>query len=290
MLIGPPLLFVFLWSTGFISAKYGLPSAEPFTFLGIRMTLTSVILLSLLPFIKTVWPTRAIDYLNVAISGLLIHGVYLGGVFYAISLGLPTSVSAIIIGLQPLITIVIATLWLGESLTFQKISGLVLGFAGILLVVGHQGISSGGINYPGVFLCTISLIGISIGATYQKKLCTKIELLPSVIIQFVVNAIVLVSLAFLFEDRTVIWNPSFIFALSWLVIVLSVGTSMLLLWLIKNGEAGKVSSLFYLVPPFVAVEAWILFDETFGVPAMFGIIACVVGVAMVIKPPKSSKS
>jgi len=252
------------------------------------MTITSLILVCLLPFFTVIWPTRLIDYLHISVAGLLIHCVYLAGVFYAIFYGLPASVSAIIIGLQPLVTVIIARYWLGESMGMAKIIGLIIGFTGIVLVIGHQGISTGGINKLGILFSLISLISISIGTTYQKKLCTGNDLLPTVVVQFIANAIILILLAFTFETRIVIWDQSFILALGWLVLVLSVGTSILLLWLIKHGEAGKVGSLFYLVPPFVAVEAWLLFDETFGAPAILGIAACVVGVAMVIKSPKSS--
>ncbi len=280
---GAPLLFVFLWSTGFIGAKYGLPSAEPLTFLAIRMAITTLILGALLPFFKVRWPARRLDYLHIAIVGLLIHGVYLGGVFAAIHNRLPASVTAIIMGLQPLVTVLLAACWLREPLSRGKLFGLALGFAGVVLVVGHQSLAGGGWNVAGIALCCIAVTAISVGTTYQKKFCGEYDLLATVFIQFMVNALCLAALALALESRQVHWDASFIFALAWLVLVLSVGASFLLLWLIRHGEAGKVGSLFYLVPPLVAVEAWALFGETLGPPAIAGIIACMAGVAMVIR-------
>ena len=254
------------------------------------MAITCLLLGALLPFFKFEWPTLRRDYLHISIVGLLIHGVYLGGVFAAIHNHLPASVTAIIMGLQPLVTVLIATCWLRESLTRGKIIGLALGFAGVVLVVGHQGIASGGVNRIGIVLCCIAVTAISVGTTYQKKFCGNYHLLPTIFIQFIVNAVCLGALALMFESRTVTWDARFIFALTWLVLVLSVGTSFLLLWLIRHGEAGKVGSLFYLVPPLVAVEAWVLFGETLGLPAIAGIIACMAGVAIIIKDSNSARA
>lgn len=283
---GPPLLFVFLWSTGFISAKFGLPDAEPFTFLGIRMLMATLILFALVPFFDVVWPKRVIDYYHMAVVAVLIHCIYLGSVFTAIDMGLTSSMTAIVIGLQPLVTMFIAARWLNESLTLTKITGLILGFIGITIVIGQQGIDAGGLNYPGLILSTFALIAISVGTVYQKKFCGSYDLLPSVCFQFTVNTLFMGILAFSLESREIQWTLPFVLALSWLVIVLSVGTSMLLLWLIRTGEAGKVASLFYLVPPFVVVQAWIFFGEKFSPVAIVGIFACAIGVALVIKSDK----
>ncbi len=276
-------MFVFLWSTGFISAKFGLPSAEPFTFLGIRMLMATLVLFSLVPFFDCIWPKRMVDYGHIAVVAILIHCVYLGGVFSAIKAGLPSSMTAIVIGLQPLVTVFIAARWLGESITFLKITGLVVGFIGITIVITQQGIDTGAANYTGLVFTTASLIAISAGTVYQKKFCGTYDLLPTVCVQFLVNTVVMGILAFSLESREVDWTLSFILALAWLVLVLSAGTSMLLLWLIRTGEAGKVAGLFYLVPPFVVVQAWIFFGETFGLVSIAGIIACAIGVAMVLK-------
>lgn len=280
---GLPLLFVFLWSTGFISAKFGLPSAEPFTFLGIRMLIATLILFSLIPFFKVTWPKRIIDYGHMAVVAILIHCIYLGGVFSAIKAGFPSSMTAIVIGLQPLVTVFIAARWLDETITLLKIAGLVIGFIGITIVITQQGIDTGAVNYTGLVFTTTGLIAISVGTVYQKKFCGTYDLLPSVCFQFLVNTVVMGVLAFSLESREVDWTLSFVLALAWLVLVLSAGTSILLLWLIRTGEASKVAGLFYLVPPFVVVQAWMFFGETFGLVSIVGIIACVIGVAMVLK-------
>ena len=285
---GLPLLFVFLWSTGFISAKFGLPSAEPFTFLSIRMLIATLLLFSLVPFFDVTWPNRMVDYGHMAVVAILIHCVYLGGVFSAIKAGLPSSMTAIVIGLQPLVTVFMAARWLGESITWFKIAGLVLGFIGVTIVISQQGIDTGATNYPGLVFSAAALIAICAGTVYQKKFCGGYDLLPSVCFQFLVNTVVMSILAFSLESRDVDWTLSFVLALGWLVLVLSVGTSMLLLWLIRTGEAGKVAGLFYLVPPFVVVQAWIFFDETFGLVSIMGIVACVIGVAMVLKSGNKS--
>ena len=281
-------MFVFLWSTGFISAKFGLPSAEPFTFLSIRMLIATLLLFSLVPFFDVTWPNRMVDYGHMAVVAILIHCVYLGGVFSAIKAGLPSSMTAIVIGLQPLVTVFMAARWLGESITWFKIAGLILGFIGVTIVIGQQGIDTGAINYPGLVFSAVALIAICAGTVYQKKFCGGYDLLPSVCFQFLINTVVMSILAFSLESRDVDWTLSFVLALGWLVLVLSVGTSMLLLWLIRTGEAGKVAGLFYLVPPFVVVQAWIFFDETFGLVSIMGIVACVIGVAMVLKSGNKS--
>jgi len=283
MKFGIPLLFVFLWSTGFIGAKFGLPGAEPFTFLAVRMFLTWLILLLLLPAFNVSWPRNRSDYLHLSIVGVLIHGIYLGGVFSAIHHGLPASVCAIIVGLQPLMTVLIAAFWLKESLTRIKLYGLLIGFLGVFLVVGEQGMDGMNFNRMGILLSAAALVAISVGTIYQKKFCSELDLLPGVIVQYGANTIFMGLLAFSLETRIINWNLQFILALSWLVFALSIGAVLLLMKLIRQGEAGNVASLFYLVPPFVAIEAWFLFEERFGMIAFTGILCCVTGVAMVLK-------
>ena len=279
-----PLLFVALWSTGFIGAKFGLPAAEPFTFLGVRMLAALAILLALVPFFRLDWPSRARDYLHIAVVGILIHGIYLGGVFSAIYRGVDSGLSAVIVGLQPLVTVLLATLWLGERMGLLKILGLLTGFVGITLVIAERGIGIDGIDAVGFSLCLASLLAISVGTVYQKHFCATFDLLPGVLVQYVAAGIFYWILAFLLEQRDIYWTPRFLFALGWLVLVLSLGAVFLLMWLIRNGEAGRVASLFYLVPPFVAVEAWMLFDERLSLLSIGGIALCVLGVALVMRP------
>lgn len=284
-----PLLFVFLWSTGFIGAKYGLPYAEPFTFLFVRMTIAASLLFVIAHIFKEPWPLRLIDYGHVAIVGVLIHGVYLGGVFFAISIGIDAGLSALIVSLQPLVTVLLAARFLSEKITSMTITGIALGLAGVLMVVFDDGIGSTHTVPAGLIACVFSLLAISIGTVYQKRYCGNVALLPGVCIQFTANAVFLVLLANYYETMKINWTADFIFALSWLVLVLSLGAVLLLMWLIQRGNAGQVASLFYLVPPFAAVEAWWLFDETLSGVALVGMALCVAGVAVVVRVPAKSK-
>ncbi len=280
-----PLLFVALWSTGFVGAKFGLPAAEPFTFLGVRMLLAVTAVGILIPFFRVSWPKRVVDYLHISVVGILIHGIYLGGVFSAIYRGVDSGLSAVVVGLQPLVTVLLSAVWLGERLGPVKLIGTLVGFAGILVVIGDRGIGIDGVNGAGLLFCVASLIAISVGTIYQKRHGTGFDLLAGVFVQYVAAGLFYWAMAFAFEQRDILWTPRFIFALGWLVLVLSLGAVLLLMWLIRHGEAGRVASLFYLVPPFVAVEAWLLFDEQLSMIAIGGIGLCVFGVAMVMRAP-----
>lgn len=278
-----PLLFVFLWSTGFIGAKYGLPYAEPFTFLFVRMLIAASLLFIVAILLRQTWPVKLRDYFNVALVGVLIHGVYLGGVFFAISRGVDAGMSALIVSLQPLVTVILAAAFLAEPVTKAKTAGIAAGFAGVFLVLYGRGIGAADSAPLGLLFCVFSLIAISIGTIYQKRYCTDIALLPNVCIQYTANVIFLLLLCLKFETMQIQWTGEFIFALSWLVIILSLGAVMLLMWLIQRGDAGQVASLFYLVPPFAAVEAWLLFNEQMTSISIAGMLLCVAGVAIVLK-------
>lgn len=283
-----PLLFVALWSTGFIGSKLGLPDAEPFTFLLIRMVAVAVLLGLVFIFLDVRWPNQRTMYLHIAVVGILIHGVYLGGVFSAIYRGVDAGLAAVIVGLQPLVTVMLSAIYLGEPVGRQKIIGMLVGLAGIAIVIGDRGIGITGVDAIGLGFCIASLIAIASGTIYQKRWCTSVDLLPGLFIQYIATCGFFLVLALAFETREVNWSPTFIFALTWLVLVLSIGAVLLLMWLIRHGEAGKVASLFYLVPPFVAVEAWLLFDEQLSLIAMGGIALCVVGVAVVLNTPAAT--
>ncbi len=279
--VGIPLLFVFLWSTGFIGAKYGLPYAEPVTFLLVRMIIAALLLLIICVLTKATWPRSPAAYLHAFVTGLLIHGIYLGGVFIAISKGLDAGISALIVSLQPLMTVALSVVVLQEAISKQKTLGIALGLVGVLAVISSRGFGADGLVVAGVVFCVFSLIAISVGTVYQKRFNQGTQLLPSVCLQYIGNTLFLFPIAVTFETMQINWTPSFIFALAWLVLVLSLGAVLLLMWLLKRGNAGQVASLFYLVPPFAAVEAWVLFGETLSLPAIAGIGLCVLGVALV---------
>jgi len=275
-----PWLFVFLWSTGFIGSKLGAPYAEPLTFLFIRFVLAALLLVALVPILKEVWPNSLSQVMHASVVGVLLHGCYLGAVFIAIDRGVDAGFTALVVGAQPLLTVALAALWLNEAVNGRKLVGIAAGLAGISLVIIDRGISVQGVDTTGLLFCTIALIGITVGTLYQKRFCAAIPLVSGAAVQYVAVAVVLLPIALVFETQTITWAPTFIFALTWLVLVLSLGAVLLLMHLLSRGEAGQVASLFYLVPPVVAVQAWVLFDEQLTSLALIGFVSCAVGVAV----------
>jgi len=271
-----PALFVFLWSTGFIGAKFGLPYAAPLSFLLVRYLLVIALMLLVARVTRAPWPKGGRLWLRIGISGLLVHAVYLGGVYLSIANGLQVGVSSIIVGLQPLLTAVGAAALLSERIVARQWLGLVLGLCGTLLVVSAR--LHGGFGLAGLPAAFGALFGITAGTLYQKRFCPSFDYRTGAVIQFV-PAAVLTSLAMLFyEDYRVEWNTQFILALSWLSIVLSFGAVGLLNYLIRTGTATNVASLFYLVPPCTAIIAWLAFDEALGGMVMAGMALAVSGV------------
>ncbi|MBD3655092.1 MULTISPECIES: DMT family transporter [Marinobacter] len=282
-----PALFVWLWSTGFIGAKYGLPYAEPFTLLLIRMLSTLVLLGGLVWLMKARWPGwRGVGH--TAITGLLVHGCYLGGVFYAIDGGMPSGIVSLIVGLQPLVTALAAVLVLGEAVAVRQWTGLILGLCGVSLVLAEKLGSPGELGgFPlwTLMVALLALAGISLGTVYQKKHGGQIDLLTGTFIQYTAASALFALGAFTLETREVVWALPLQLSLAWLVLFLSVGAILLLMWLIRRGAASQVASLFYLVPPVTAVEAFWLFDERLGWLAMLGGVLSIIGVALVVTRP-----
>jgi drug/metabolite transporter (DMT)-like permease len=274
-------LFVLLWSTGFIGAKLGLPYAEPLTFLVARMAFVAALLLVVALISGAPWPNGGRTWMNAAIAGLLIHGGYLGGVFSAIHQGLSAGIAALIVGLQPLLTALAAIALFGEKASRRQWTGLVLGLMGVALVVSGN-VQSGGLNGFGVVLATFALLSITAGTLYQKRFGAGIDFRTAGVIQYSVTGLALLPLAALTESMHIVWSGEFVFALTWLVLVLSVGAVSLLYFLIKHGRATEVSSLFYLTPPTTAVMAYLLFGETLTHTAVVGMVVAIVGVALVI--------
>ncbi len=283
-----PGIFVLLWSTGFIGAKFGLPYAEPFTFLFIRFVLTLMLLIPLTWLMRISWPSSPRLWKHIAVSGLLVHGTYLGGVFYGIYLGMPAGLAALLVGLQPLLTATCAGPLLGERLTKQQWLGLLLGLIGISLVLGSK-LELGSTLFSGfgagaLISVMAALAGISLGTLYQKRYCTSMPLLSGAVIQYMAAGVLLGFGALLFESREVEWSMTFILTLGWLVLVLSIAAILLLMALIKKGEASRVVSLFYLVPPVTALQAWWLFDERLPLLGLAGMVIAIIGVVMVVRP------
>ena len=283
-----PALFVWLWSTGFIGAKYGLPFAEPFTLLLIRMLLTLVVLGALAWVMKTRWPGwRGAGHL--AVTGMLVHGCYLGGVYYAIQDGMASGIVSLIVGLQPLVTAAAAVAILKETVSGRQWIGLILGLVGVALVLlekfGMSGQASGFSPWS-LLWAGFALAGISMGTVYQKRFGASADLVAGTLIQFAAAAALFAIGAFALETREVEWSLQLQLSMAWLVIGLSTGAVLLLMWLIRQGAASQVASLFYLVPPVTALEAYLLFDERLGGLAMTGGLVAIVGVALVATQKK----
>lgn len=284
-----PFLFVFLWSTGFIGAKMGLPYAEPYTFLYIRMVLTCVLLLAAILVLKKRWPTSWKLTGHVAFSGGLIHVGYLGSVFTAISMGMPSGMTALVCGLQPLLTAVAAYPILGERVKPLQWAGLFLGIVGVVLVLSEKVDLANpdqlfsGFSMVAVGFAFFAVSSITASSLYQKKYCTEMPLMTGTFIQYLVAAIAYTVLAYSLETVEVQWTGEFIFALFWLIFMPSFGAISLLMWMIKQGAASKVASLFYLIPPVTALEAFLLFDETLGLIAVLGMVVVSLGVWLAIK-------
>lgn len=283
-----PALFVLLWSTGFIGAVWGLPYAEPFTFLTLRFALVVLLLLPPLLLLRRLRFESRMDLLHVAVVGLLVHAVYLGGAFAGMARGLPAAYSALIMSLQPLLTAVMVGPLLGERVTARQIAGLLLGLLGVGLVLSEKLAPTGsgglfqGFDLWALAFSAAAVIGITVGVVYQKRFCGEIDLWSGAVVQYAAAGIATGLVAAVFESNEIAWTGDFIFALSWLVLVLSLGAVSLLMLLVRLGEAGRTASLFYLVPPATATSAWLLFGDRMGPVALAGMVVAVLGVALVV--------
>lgn len=273
-----PYIFVFLWSTGFIGAKYGLPHAAPLSFLTIRYFLVSLLMAGLAIAYRAPWPKGWRNWMHIGVTGLLMHAIYLGGVFIALAQGLPAAVCSLVVGLQPLLTAVTAGWFLGEKVLRRQWTGLFLGFVGTVLVLSDR--LAGGFGLAGLSPALFALVAITAGTLYQKRYCPSFDWRTGAVVQFVPAAALTLIPAMLIEHLHVEFVPQMLFALTWLVLVLSVGAISLLNHLIRSGTAVSVVSLFYLVPACTAALAWFLFDEALSTTALFGMAVALWGVSL----------
>ncbi|WP_150625932.1 DMT family transporter [Pandoraea captiosa] len=302
-----PWWFVLIWSTGFIVAKYGMPNTEPLTFLAWRFGCTLVVMLPVVLLTRTPWPRRGmnardagnavptaridgiggiggIDWpllMHLAVSGILIQAVYLGGVWAAIKQGAPAGLAALIVGIQPLLTALFARV-VGEPVSRRQWLGLLCGFVGVGLVVANK-VGVRGVGAGTIALCVLSLVAITAGTLYQKRYCAQFDLRVGTVVQFGAAFVVTLPAAWALETMEVRWNAEMIGALAWSVLALSIGAISLLFLLIRHGAATKVSSLMYLTPPTTAVMAWLLFGETLSPLSAAGMVVAALGVALVIE-------
>jgi drug/metabolite transporter (DMT)-like permease len=273
-----PALFVLLWSTGFIGARYGLPYIEPLTFLAVRMAF-AVLIMAAIAFIGGARVPNAHEVQHALVAGSLVHGLCLGGVFTAISQGVPAGISALILGLQPILTSTIANRFMGEKVTRMQWLGLALGLSGVLLVLHDRNIVLAG-STLGWLASFASLIGITLGTLYQKRYCGGIDWRAGNLVQYIGAGGLFTLGAFAFETREIHWSGELIFALAWLVLVLSIAAIGLMYWLIRQSAATGFASLFYLVPIVTALFAFILFGERLDELSIAGMVICAAGVIL----------
>ena len=281
-----------LWSTGFIGAKYGLPYAEPFTFLALRLLIASALLWLVVAITRSERPRTSAQWGRSAVTGVLLHAGYLGGVFWAIDNGLPSGVSAVIVSLQPVVVAALANRLLGERLSRWQWVGLVLGVIGVVLVLAPGLLDAGrSADFPilGIVACLVALAAGTAGTIHQKRHGDGIPLASGTAVQYLAAAALLTVLSVGFESQTIEWTLEFSLAMVWLVFALSLGAVLLLLFLLKRGSASGVSSLFYLVPPATAIEAYLLFGEDLALVSILGVIVTAAGVALALRKPRPAQ-
>ncbi len=273
-------IFVIIWSTGFIIARYGMPHAEPMTFLFLRFLGVLIFMVPIVLIWKAPWPNQS-QVIHIAIAGALLQAGYLGGVWAAVREGMSAGLTALIVGLQPILTALFAS-WISERVRPIQWLGLLLGLMGVGLVVWAK-LSMIGLSALSLIFITIALMSITAGTLYQKRYCSQFDLRTGSVIQFAASLLICLPLMLIFETREIQWVPELIFSLIWAIFALSIGAISLLFVMIRKGEATRVTSLMYLTPPTTALMAWFLFDEPITWLIVFGILLTMTAVLMVNK-------
>lgn len=276
-----PAVFVLIWSTGFIVARYGMPHAPPMTFLAWRYSLSILCFLPWIALAKVKWPASRAQWLHLAVTGIFMHAFYLGGVWAAVKAGMGSGLSALIVGLQPVLTVV----WLasvGGRVAWRQWLGLSLGFFGLVLVVSRKFGQGGEADWVNMSLAIGALLSITLGTLYQKRFVQPCDVRSANTIQLMAALLVTLPLAML-ETELMIWNGELAGAMAWSVLALTLGGSSLLYLLIQRGAAASVASLMFLVPPVTAFIAWGLFSEPITMITMTGTALTAIGVALVVR-------
>ena len=280
-----PGLFVVMWSTGYVVVRLTMPDAGPVRFLVWRFGVAAVLLAVAAVMVRAPWASRTIDYGHLAIVGLLVHGIGLGGVWVALDLGVEAGVAALVMGTQPLLTAALAVSLIGERIDRRMAIGLALGFLGVTLVIHHK---LAGIGDPaGLVAVVIAVVAMTLGVLYQKRRCAHIDLVTGSAVQLAFAGLACLLVAWWIDDRPVEWTLRIYAVLGWSVLVLSIAATLLLYRLLRRGDASRVSGLLYLVPPVTALMAWVVFRETLAPLAIAGMALTVVGVALVAAGPAS---
>jgi len=286
-----PAVFVLIWSTGFIVARYGMPYAPPFTFLLWRYFFSILCFMPWIVLARVAWPKDSRQALHLAVTGMLMHAGYLGGVWAAVKAGMGSGLSSLIVGIQPVLTAIwLSTMGAGEGqhrVTRRQWLGLLLGFAGLVMVVSRkftQGTPLDHVTPENMGWAVMALLAITSGTLYQKRFVQPCDVRTANTVQLMAAALVTIPLAAL-EPEGMQWNGQLMGAMAWSVLGLTLGGSSLLYLLIQRGAAATVASLMYLVPPTTAVIAWLLFGEQITAITLLGPAITAVGVSLVVRPP-----
>lgn len=281
-----PWVFVLIWSTGFIVARYGMPYAPPLKFLSLRYALSVLCFLVWIVLARAEWPRGRAQWTHLAITGVLMHAGYLGGVWAAVKTGMGAGTIALIVGLQPVLTAVwvSVTMSVEHRVTGRQWLGLALGFLGLALVVSRK-LGVGEVTGWNFALAIAALLAITVGTLYQKRFVASCDVRTANTVQLLAAFVVTLPLALLLETEVIAWHPHFIGAMAWSVLVLTLGGSSLLYLLIQQGAATRVTSLLYLVPPCTALMAWLLFGESLLASTLIGLALTAAGVALVVRAP-----
>jgi drug/metabolite transporter (DMT)-like permease len=286
LLAAMPWVFVLIWSTGFVVARYGMPHAPPMGFLALRYALSVLAFGIVIVVVRAAWPQGRAQWGHLAVTGVLMHAGYLGGVWAAVKAGIGAGTVSLIVGLQPVLT----ALWLSASGSAHAVSrrqwlGLLLGFGGLLLVVGHK-IGLGEVTTHNLLLAAFALLSITVGTLYQKRFVAPCDVRTANAVQLIAALVVTLPLA-AWEGGAWDLHPELIGAMAWSVLVLTLGGSSMFYLLIQRGAATKVTSLLYLVPPCTAVMAWVLFREPLSAQVLAGVALTALGVAIVVREPSA---
>lgn len=279
-----PALFVFLWSTGWIVARYSAEYADPLTFLSARYACAGAVLFLYALIAGGRWPARPSDFVHAAFSGVLLHAIYLGGVWIAIAQGVPASISALLAALQPILTAALAPILLRERIGAKQWLGIVLGFIGIIVVLSPKlaGVAPGQLGAVAMPLLIniIAMLAVTAGTFYQKRYIHSGDLRTVTILQYAGAIAVTLPVAYLIEPMRLEVNATTILIMLWSVLAISIGAIALLLLLIRRGEVSRAAQLIYLVPPTAAVQAYLLFGEQLTPLQLAGMALTVIGVAL----------
>ncbi len=282
-----PVVFVLIWATGFIVARLGMPNSPPMKFLALRYILSVACFLAWAALSRAAWPVSRRQYAHLAVTGILMHAGYLGGVWTAVKLGMGAGLAALLVSLQPVLTAIWVSSW-GGRVTARQWSGLALGFAGLALVVWHK-LGLGEIHGANLLCAFIALVSITVGTLYQKRFISPCDVRTANLVQLAAAFVVTLPLALL-ETEAIRWNGEMVGAMAWSVLGLTLGGSSLLYLLIQRGAATAVTSLLYLVPPCTALMAWLLFAEPITALTVAGMALTAFGVSLVVRAPAAART